>query len=79
MGTVDSSLSKPSLILCSLAKIKSSYFREAGLSGLHTPQTETRSFALQPRQPLPGILDFGQAGVGVFKERKEFLAVPPYV
>jgi hypothetical protein len=22
--------------------------------------------ALQPRQPLPGILDFGQAWVGVF-------------
>jgi len=24
------------------------------------------SYVLQPRQPLPGILDFGQAGVGVF-------------
>jgi len=24
------------------------------------------SIILQPRQPLPGILDFGEAGVGVF-------------
>ena len=32
-----------------------------------------KNFALQPRQPLPGILDFGQAGVGVFPEVEEAL------
>ena len=29
---------------------------------------------LQPGQPLPGILNFGQAGVGVFPEVEEFSA-----
>jgi hypothetical protein len=31
--------------------------------------------ALQPRQSLPGIFDFGEAGVGVLREVEEFLVV----
>jgi hypothetical protein len=33
--------------------------------------------ALQPRQPLPGILDFGQAGVGIFPDVEEELQKIP--
>jgi len=33
------------------------------------------SLALQPRHPLPGILDFGRAGIGVFPEEKCIRAV----
>jgi hypothetical protein len=32
-------------------------------------------FAPLPRQPLPGILDFGEAGVGVLPEVEEFLVL----
>jgi hypothetical protein len=35
-----------------------------------------RSAARQPGQPLPVILDFGQAGVGAFPEVEAFLALP---
>jgi hypothetical protein len=30
---------------------------------------------VQPSQPLPGILNFGEAGVGVFPEVEEFVIV----
>jgi hypothetical protein len=30
----------------------------------------------QPGQPLPGVLDFGQAGIRVLPEVEEFLVVP---
>ena len=37
------------------------------------------SIILQPRQPLPGILDFGLAGVGVLPEVEELYAVLHYI
>jgi hypothetical protein len=36
---------------------------------------ELLSILLQPRQPLPGILDFGLAGGGVFLEVEEFAVI----
>jgi hypothetical protein len=30
---------------------------------------------VQPRQPIPGVLDFGQAGVGVFPEVEDTLVL----
>ena len=33
---------------------------------------QSLSVPLQPRQPLPGILNLGKAGVGVFPEIREF-------
>ena len=35
--------------------------------------------ALQPSQPLPGVLDFGKAGVGVFPEVEVQLTAPMVV
>ena len=35
------------------------------------------SRALQPGQPLPGVGDFGQAGVGVLTEDQESLTLLP--
>jgi len=35
------------------------------------PVKPTCSVALQPRQPLPGFLDFGQAGVGILPKVKD--------
>jgi hypothetical protein len=34
-----------------------------------------KSLTLQPRQPLPGILNHGNTGIGVFPEVEEFLAM----
>jgi hypothetical protein len=43
--------------------------------GVPCPPAGSQSAALQPVHPLPGILNLGQAGVGVLPEFEEFAVV----
>jgi hypothetical protein len=56
-----------------IRKIELFILWDAGLSGLNATQPKAKSFANQPRQPLPGVLDFGMTGVSIFPEVEEFL------
>src|SRR4030042_5463322 len=48
---------------------------EYRVSGRLGKRLIARSRALHPRQPLPGILDLGHAGIGVLPEVKETLVL----
>ena len=72
-GTLDPNVCK-SLLTADILALER-LFEQCALS-MQTPSLAlsiNKSRAIQPGQPLPGVLDFGQAGVGILPKVKESL------